>query len=328
MYGLGADGLNGTAVAKIFAAKGRPVDNPLILHIARVEDILPLTSGLTANARALMQSFWPGPLTLIVAKSDLIPDEVSAGLDTVGVRMPSHPIAARLIKETGRPIAAPSANISGKPSPTDASAVWDDMQGKIAGVIDGGSCGIGVESTVVDTTSAVPMILRPGGITREMLEEVLGAVEIDPALEGKGDFKPKAPGMKYRHYAPQAAMYLFEGEAISNMLPIVTATAAQGIKTGVLCSEKIAVHIPETENILVSSWGQDIESLAEKLYSLLRGFDKQNVQMIFAEGVSEDGLGLAVMNRLRKAAGYQIVTVVNGKLCSKSGTLLPEFMLK
>lgn len=242
--------------------------------------------------------------------------------------MPSHPIAARLIKETGRPIAAPSANISGKPSPTDASAVWDDMQGKIAGVIDGGSCGIGVESTVVDTTSAVPMILRPGGITREMLEEVLGAVEIDPALEGKGDFKPKAPGMKYRHYAPQAAMYLFEGEAISNMLPIVTATAAQGIKTGVLCSEKIAVHIPETENILVSSWGQDIESLAEKLYSLLRGFDKQNVQMIFAEGVSEDGLGLAVMNRLRKAAGYQIVTVVNGRLCSKSGTLLPEFMLK
>ena len=220
VYGLGADGLNGTAVAKIFAAKGRPVDNPLILHIASVEDILPLTSGLTANARALMQSFWPGPLTLIVAKSDLIPDEVSAGLDTVGVRMPSHPIAARLIKETGRPIAAPSANISGKPSPTDASAVWDDMQGKIAGVIDGGSCGIGVESTVVDTTSAVPMILRPGGITREMLEEVLGAVEIDPALEGKGDFKPKAPGMKYRHYAPQAAMYLFEGEAISNMLPI------------------------------------------------------------------------------------------------------------
>ena len=274
VYGLGADGLNGTAVAKIFAAKGRPVDNPLILHIARVEDILPLTSGLTANARALMQSFWPGPLTLIVAKSDLIPDEVSAGLDTVGVRMPSHPIAARLIKETGRPIAAPSANISGKPSPTDASAVWDDMQGKIAGVIDGGSCGIGVESTVVDTTSAVPMILRPGGITREMLEEVLGAVEIDPALEGNGDFKP------------------------------------------------------ETENILVSSWGQDIESLAEKLYSLLRGFDKQNVQMIFAEGVSEDGLGLAVMNRLRKAAGYQIVTVVNGRLCSKSGTLLPEFMLK
>ena len=136
VYGLGADGLNGTAVAKIFAAKGRPVDNPLILHIARVEDILPLTSGLTANAQALMQSFWPGPLTLIVAKSDLIPDEVSAGLDTVGVRMPSHPIAARLIKETGRPIAAPSANISGKPSPTDASAVWDDMQGKIAGVID------------------------------------------------------------------------------------------------------------------------------------------------------------------------------------------------
>lgn len=328
VYGLGADGLNGTAVAKIFAAKGRPADNPLILHIARSEDILPLTSGLTANAKALMQAFWPGPLTLIVAKSSLIPDEVSSGLDTVGVRMPSHPVASRLIAETGRPIAAPSANISGKPSPTDAQAVWDDMQGKIAGVIDGGSCGIGVESTVVDTTSAVPMILRPGGITREMLEDVLGAVEVDPALAGQGDFKPKAPGMKYRHYAPQAVMYLFEDAAISKLPAAVKAAAAQGLKTGVLCSEKIAAQIPAAENILISQWGLDTKSLAERLYSLLRGFDKQQAEIIFAEGVDEAGLGLAVMNRLRKAAGYQIVTVSGGRLCSKSGTLLPEFMLK
>ena len=315
-------------MAKIFAAKGRPADNPLILHIARKEDILPLTSGLTANAMALMEAFWPGPLTLIVDKSQLVPDEVSAGLATVGVRMPSHPVAAGLIAAAGRPIAAPSANISGKPSPTDAQAVWDDMQGKIAGVIDGGSCGIGVESTVVDTTAAVPMILRPGGITREMLEAVLGAVEVDPALAGQGDFKPKAPGMKYRHYAPQAAMYLFEGEAAMQIPAVAAKAAAQGIRTGVLCSEKIAAQLPQAENMLVSAWGQDTQALAEKLYSLLRGFDKQQAELIVAEGVGEDGLGLAVMNRLRKAAGYQIVTVSDGRLCAKSGTLLPEFMLK
>lgn len=300
----------------------------MILHIASKEDILPLTSGLTANARALMEAFWPGPLTLIVDKSQLVPDEVSAGLATVGVRMPSHPVAAGLIAAAGRPIAAPSANISGKPSPTDAQAVWDDMQGKIAGVIDGGSCGIGVESTVVDTTAAVPMILRPGGITREMLEAVLGAVEVDPALAGQGDFKPKAPGMKYRHYAPQAAMYLFEGEAAMQIPAVAAKAAAQGIRIGVLCSEEIAAQLPQVANMLVSAWGQDTQALAEKLYSLLRGFDKQQAELIVAEGVGEDGLGLAVMNRLRKAAGYQIVTVSDGRLCAKSGTLLPKFMLK
>ncbi|MCD7875339.1 MAG: threonylcarbamoyl-AMP synthase, partial [Acidaminococcaceae bacterium] len=211
---------------------------------------------------------------------------------------------------------------------TDAQAVWDDMQGKIAGIIDGGSCGIGVESTVVDTTAAVPIILRPGGITREMLEAVLGAVEVDPALAGQGDFKPKAPGMKYRHYAPQAAMYLFEGAAAMQIPAVAAKAAAQGIRTGVLCSEKIAAQLPQAENMLVSAWGQDTQALAEKLYSLLRGFDKQQAELIVAEGVGEDGLGLAVMNRLRKAAGYQIVTVSDGRLCAKSGTLLPEFMLK
>lgn len=327
VYGLGADGLNGSAVAKIFAAKGRPVDNPLILHIADKTDILPLTTGLTPNARALMAAFWPGPLTLIVAKSALIPDEVSAGLATVGVRMPSHPVAARLIKLTGRPIAAPSANISGKPSPTTAPDVADDMQGKIAGIIDGGRCGIGVESTVVDTTSPVPMILRPGGITREMLEDLLGAVEVDPALAGDKDFKPRAPGMKYRHYAPQAAMYLFEGAAVSRLAASVQ-QAAQSLQVGVLCSDATAALLPAAANVLVSSWGTDVAALAENLYALLRDFDKQQVDVILAEGVGEDGLGLAVMNRLRKAAGNQLVTLDAGRLCLKSGTLLPGFMLK
>lgn len=328
VYGLGADGLNGQAVAKIFAAKGRPVDNPLILHIAEKEDVLPLTRGLTANAKALIEAFWPGPLTIIVSKSVLIPDEVSAGLDSVGVRMPSHPVATKLIKLAGKPIAAPSANISGKPSPTDAQTVWDDMQGKIAGIIDGGSCGIGVESTVVDTISPVPMILRPGGITREMLEAVLGVVEIDPALAGSHDFKPRAPGMKYRHYAPQAAMYLFEGDA-GIRLPQVVKNAVEGqAKVGVLCSSHLATQLTPSVNLAISSWGTDVSELAKKLYTLLRDFDKQQVDVILAEGVSEVGLGLAVMNRLRKAAGYQIVTLEADRLCLKSGTLLPEFMIK
>ena len=329
VYGLGADGLNGAAVAKIFAAKGRPADNPLILHIADKNDILLLTTGLTANAKALMEAFWPGPLTLIVDKSALIPDEVSAGLDTVGVRMPSHPVAAQLIALTGRPIAAPSANISGKPSPTDAQAVLDDMQGKVAGIVDGGRCGIGVESTVVDTTSPVPMILRPGGITREMLEAVLGAVEVDPTLAGSTDFKPKAPGMKYRHYAPEAAMYLFEGAATGYLPQTAKQAAAQGLKVGVLCSAELAAQFAAAENnIAVSCWGSEVSDLAEQLYAMLRAFDKQQVDVILAEGVDEAGLGLAVMNRLRKAAGYQIVTVAAGQLCAKSGTHLPGFMLK
>ena len=192
VYGLGADGLQAEAVAKIFAAKGRPADNPLILHIADPEQIHALTTGLNANARALMETFWPGPLTIVVPRSSVVPDIVTAGLDTVAVRMPSHPVAAALIRAAGCPIAAPSANV--------------------AAILDGGSCGIGVESTVVDTTSPVPTILRPGGITREMLEDRLGAVEIDPALNGDPALRPRAPGMKYRHYAPKAPLYLYEGE--------------------------------------------------------------------------------------------------------------------
>ena len=212
VYGLGADGLNPEAVAKIFAAKGRPNDNPLILHIAKKEDIAQLTTGLNANAKKLMEHFWPGPLTLIVNKSAIVPDAVSAGLETVAVRFPSNKFAQDFIRACGCPIAAPSANISGRPSPTNAQDVLEDMQGKVAGMLDGGNCGIGLESTVVDTTSAVPTILRPGGITYEMLTEVMGAVEIDPALQGDKNFKPKAPGMKYRHYAPKGQLTMVEDD--------------------------------------------------------------------------------------------------------------------
>ena len=332
VYGLGADGLNGAAVAKIFEAKGRPADNPLILHIADKEQILPLTAGLNENARALMDTFWPGPLTIVVPRSDLVPDIVTAGLDTVAVRMPSHPVAAALIRASGCPIAAPSANVSGKPSPTNAQDVAEDMTGKVAGILDGGSCGIGVESTVVDTTSPVPTILRPGGITREMLEERLGAVEIDPALNGDPALKPKAPGMKYRHYAPQAPVYLYEGaQAAQRLTEAVLRAQKQRLRVGVLCDDAVKERLEgslrrgHTAEIL--SWGQGKPDLAEHLYELLRDFDRVSPECIIGMGVDEKGLGLAVMNRLRKAAGYQILQAEDDRITVKSGAGFPEWLL-
>lgn len=331
VYGLGANGLNSEAVAKIFAAKGRPNDNPLILHIADVKDVEPLTTGLNENAKALMEAFWPGPLTLVVNKSEIVPDAVSAGLATVAVRFPANKFAQQLIKACGCPVAAPSANISGRPSPTNAQDVWEDMQGKVAAVLDGGNCGIGLESTVVDTTEPVPVILRPGGITYEMLTEVLGAVEIDPALQGDANYKPKAPGMKYRHYAPKSAMYLLDGEAANYLSKCVTNALNEGKRVGVLCSkataEALLANGNSSENLLVASWGESLEELAANLFYLLRDFDRTMPDVILAEGVSESGIGLAVMNRMRKAAGYQIVTVNNGEVSLKNGSL-PKFMIK
>ena len=329
VYGLGANGLSQSAAQKIFAAKGRPADNPLILHIAAQKDILPLTTGLSANAKALMQKFWPGPLTLVVPKSALIPEAVSAGLGTVAVRFPRHELAQRLIRLAGCPIAAPSANKSGRPSPTNAEDVLEDMQGIIAGVIDGGNCGIGVESTVVDTTGPLPMILRPGGITKEMLEELLGVVEVDPALSSTKDFKPKAPGMKYRHYAPQAQMYIVEGAELDRgCLLFAEGALAQGLHIGVICPSSIAESLaklgtPETMTII--SWGQEVEQLAENFYTALRTFDHAQVDVILATGVAETGLGLAVMNRMRKAAGNNILQIKNKKLILQSGTQ-PSFL--
>lgn len=327
VYGLGANGLNSEAVAKIFAAKGRPNDNPLILHIADVKDIEPLTTGLNENAKALMQAFWPGPLTLVVNKSEIVPDAVSAGLSTVAVRYPSNKFAQELIKACGCPVAAPSANISGRPSPTNAQDVWEDMQGKVAAVLDGGNCGIGLESTVVDTTEPVPVILRPGGITYEMLMEVLGEVDIDPALQGDAGYKPKAPGMKYRHYAPKSAMYLLEGEAADKLANFVANALEEGKRVGVLCSNATAEALRANENVLLAPWGEGLEELAANLFYLLRDFDRTMPDVIIAEGVSENGIGLAVMNRLRKAAGYQIVSFANGVLRIKNGEL-PKFMIK
>lgn len=332
VYGLGADGLNPEAVAKIFAAKGRPADNPLILHIADPEQIEPLTGGLNANARALMETFWPGPLTIVIPRSEIVPDAVTAGLDTVAVRMPSHPVAAALIRAAGCPIAAPSANVSGKPSPTNAADVAEDMIGKIAGILDGGNCGIGVESTVVDTTSPVPTILRPGGITREMLEERLGAVEIDPALNGDPALRPKAPGMKYRHYAPQAPMYLYEGnQAAQRLTEAALRACKQGMRAGILCDDAVKTRLEGSlrrgHSLEILSWGEGKPDLAEHLYELLRDFDRLAPQFIIGMGVDEKGLGLAVMNRLRKAAGYQILLAEDDCVTVKSGKGFPEFLM-
>ena len=300
VYGLGANGLDGMAVKKIFAAKGRPSDNPLILHIADKQAILPLTAALPKQAQLLMERFWPGPLTLIVPKSTLIPDEVSAGLSTVAVRMPSHPVAARLIKQAGVPIAAPSANLSGKPSPTDGRSVLEDMQGRIAGVIDGGSSMVGVESTVVDVTGAVPVILRPGGITREELEQVLGRVELDPALTGGSVLKPRAPGMKYRHYAPQARMYVFTAAEKAALREIITRLAQ---RTALICDEDCASEFLPSAKLTVFNWGNSPRTLAAGLFGYLRECDRLQIEVIFAQAVPKDGLGLAVMNRMEKAAG-------------------------
>ena len=328
VYGLGANALNPQAVAKIFAAKGRPQDNPLIVHIARKEDINSLTTGLNANARKIMEHFMPGPLTIIVPKAEIIPDVTSAGLDTVGVRFPINKYAQEFILACGCPIAAPSANLSGRPSPTNAQDVLEDMQGKVAGILDGGSCGVGLESTVVDTTSPVPTICRPGGVTYEMLTEVLGAVEIDPALLGDKNFKPIAPGMKYRHYAPKEPVYLLEGNAVELLPALVGKAVAAGLKVGVLCDAAMSAQLKQQEGILLSCGGESREALAADLFYLLRDFDRTKPDVILAQGVSEDGIGLAIMNRLRKAAGYQIITLEKGVLTLKGDKQLPAFMIQ
>ena len=241
--------------------------------------------------------------------------------------MPSHPVAAELIRLAGTPVAAPSANLSGKPSPTDAETVLADMQGRIAGIVDGGACSVGVESTIVDTTGPVPVILRPGGITREQLEEVLGPVELDPALAGAETLKPKAPGMKYRHYAPKAKMYVVEGEALKK-LPLLAVAAAKFAPVAVICGGEVAEAMKRAENLHILNWGTETTELAVKLYRLLRRCDKLGVELILSEGVTEDGIGLAVMNRMRKAAGRQVLTADEIDALLKNSTQLKSFVLK
>lgn len=312
VYGLGADALNSEAVKKIFIAKGRPQDNPLIVHVAS-KNVGSLVKEVPEVAQKLMDKFWPGPLTIILEKKDIIPDETSAGLSSVGIRMPNSEIALKLIELSGRPIAAPSANISGRPSPTEVERCIEDLAGKIDFIIGGEKSDIGVESTIVDCTVYPPIVLRPGGITLEMLKEVDSKIEIDPALMKKPseNLKPKAPGMKYRHYAPKAKLKIISGNNEN-----CVAFMQEMLKKYIQNSEKVAI-ITTDENLccftgceLISlGSGNNLNEIAHNLFESLRKCDDLKVDYILCQGFEESGVGLAIMNRLNKAAGFDIVKV-------------------
>ena len=313
VYGLGADALHPEASKKIYAAKGRPSDNPLIVHISKFEDLVRIAKGVPAEAKKLSDAFWPGPLTMIVQKNDKVPYETTGGMDTVAIRMPNHPIPLELIEQSGCLIAAPSANTSGKPSPTEASHVALDMDGRIPLILDGGAVGIGIESTIVDLTEETPMILRPGYITKEMLEEALGSeVCIDPGIiAADSERKPKAPGMKYKHYAPKADLVLVEGETDRVVTEINRLTAEkrqQGMKVGIIATDETRGDY-EADWVMSIGARDDEDAIARHLYKILREFDDLNVDAIYSESFATPRIGQAIMNRLLKAAGHQVLTV-------------------
>ena len=312
VYGLGADALNGEAVLSLFRVKRRPLDNPPIVHICDVKDVYRLAEMVPFRAKALMERFWPGPLTLIFKQSEVVPDVTVAGLDTIAVRMPRHNVALALIRESGCPIAAPSANLAGKPSPTSAEHVLDDLGGRIDAVLDAGPTVVGVESTVLDLTVDPPQVLRPGGTPFEVLREALGGVELNPAVTAEKTLwmeKVRSPGMKYKHYAPDAEVVVVEGEVnavVAKASELVKFYREEGRKVGVLATDETATCYG---GCVVKSLGsrRDLAVVARNLFRLLREFDLEGVDVIVAEGVPAEGLGLAVMNRLRKASGYHIV---------------------
>lgn len=310
VYGLGGDGLNKASSHKIYAAKGRPSDNPLIIHISRFEDIYEIAGEVSPEAVKIAQSFWPGPLTMILPKADRVPYETTGGLDTVAVRMPSHPVAQKLITYGGGFVAAPSANISGKPSPTIAKYVIEDMDGKIDVIIDGGEVGIGLESTIIDLTVSPPQVLRPGYITQEMLSQVLGQVETDVTiLRADSGQAPKAPGMKYRHYAPKGELIIVEGAPGAVVAYVNEQAAADrnaGEKVGIIATEE-TVGQYSADSVKSVGSRQDEESIARNLYTFLREFDDEGVTRIYSESFLSEGFGQAIMNRLLKAAGHQVI---------------------
>ena len=309
VYGLGADALNEEAAAKIYAAKGRPSDNPLIAHIADLEMLKPLVEEIPPVAEKLMDAFWPGPM---------VPKGTTGGLDTVAVRYPNHPIAQALIKAAGVSIAAPSANLSGKPSPTLGEHVIDDMDGRIDMIIDGGMVGMGLESTIIDVTVNPPMILRPGFITYEMVKEIVPDATEDRTIFTKPtkEFKPKAPGMKYRHYAPSADYTIYKGDEVKvaeKIIELANEKADEGKITGIITADQ-HLHMYQgrlNKSIKVVSLGdlEKPETVANHLFKALRDFDKVDTEFIFGEAFSEKNVGQAIMNRLTKAAGYNIIDV-------------------
>lgn len=346
VYGLGADALNADAAAKIYAAKGRPSDNPLIVHIADTDAVEKLADLETMNrthpdmvkkAHMLMEAFWPGPLTIIFPKLAIVPDGTTGGLPTVAIRMPSHPIAQELIRTSGVSIAAPSANTSGRPSPTTAQHVWEDMDGRIEMILDGGAVGIGIESTIVDMTGTIPTILRPGFITKAMLSEIVGDVTIDPAIiEPDPNLRPKAPGMKYTHYAPHGTLSIVEAVAdesanraslhsgvkvsynateaetlrvAEKIKALVNEKEAQGYKVAILTTKEHASLYKNYSHVLIVGEGNKGQTISARLYAALRECDSEQMEYMYSEAFDQNELGGAIMNRLLKAAGHRVITV-------------------
>lgn len=313
VYGLGGNALDADASRKIYAAKGRPSDNPLIVHISDLKELPALVEEVPELARKLAALYWPGPMTMILKKSRKIPYATSGGLDTVAIRMPSDPVARALIRCAGVPVAAPSANTSGRPSPTSAQHVVEDLSGKIDMILDGGAVAVGLESTIVDLTGDTPTLLRPGAITAEMLEDALGKLELDPALDHplQAGVHPKAPGMKYRHYAPKAEMTLVEGKREKVIAEINRLTAdgiAAGKKVGVIATDENRGAYPLGDVKYIGNRSDEAE-IAHNLFAVLRGFDADGVDLIYSESFSDQNLGRAIMNRMKKAAGHRRIVV-------------------
>lgn len=312
VYGLGANALDEKAAAKIYAAKGRPSDNPLIVHIAELQDLYGIAKVVPERAKRLAAAFWPGPLTMIFRKKDNVPYGTTGGLDTVAVRIPDHKLAVCLIKAGGGYIAAPSANTSGRPSPTQASHVQDDLSGKIDMIIDGGNVGIGLESTIVDMSEDQPVILRPGYISQEMIEQVIGPVNMDRALlSEESSVIPKAPGMKYKHYAPKAALVVIEGTSLAvtdKINELIHEEILRGGQPGIIATDESRAAY---RGGLIKSIGtrSDGLSISRNLYRILREFDELEVTKIYSEAFETPMMGEAIMNRLMKAAGHQIIRV-------------------
>lgn len=312
VYGLGGDGLQAGAAARIYEAKGRPSDNPLILHIAEVSDMEKLAVDIPELAYRLAEKFWPGPLTMILKKSGIVPYTTTGGLDTVAIRMPSDEIAREIIRASGTYIAAPSANLSGRPSPTKAEHVIEDLSGRVEMIVDGGDSDIGLESSIIDLSGEVPMILRPGYITKEDFEQIVAEVEYDSAVlatKPQESIVAKAPGMKYRHYAPKGQIFIVEGETsavVDKINGLAAEQESRGVRTAVLCAE-------ETKEQYVCRYVFSLGSLkSEKeisahLFAALRSFDTEQMEVIYSESFEDTKLTKAIMNRLRKAAGYQII---------------------
>lgn len=309
VYGLGANALDENAVSKIYEAKGRPSDNPLIVHIYDKKQVDDLAQEINENAHIIMDKFWPGPITIILKKKDIVPMRTSGGLNTVAIRMPSNPIAKALLEEVKLPIAAPSANISGRPSPTRGKHVYEEMNNRVDGIILGGDCTFGLESTVLDLTNNIPTILRPGSITKEELEKVIGQVNIDPALEKKEDnIKAKAPGMKYKHYSPNADVYIVSGN-IDNVIKEVNELCHKnkdnGLKCAVMCLDKNKEKY-KCDTIIL---GENLDEVASNLFNALITADEQKYDIVYTEEFPNYGVGRAIMNRLLKSAGYKIIKV-------------------